>query len=139
MGCSLKALRRLAALTVLLPALAACARVPRLDIMGPNYKPITAEVATIAAPHPPGEDIEQTPPPRPLHCRVGKGTARFARDWADFASADFTLTLAGRTEVTLAPAHNAARGALSFQGWFDENGQKIVFCPVKEGPPDKKI
>ena len=64
-----------AALSALL--LAGCEAGPRLSVLGPNYKPISSEVAAIAAPHAPGEAPAAAPQGQALRCAVPKAAARF--------------------------------------------------------------
>lgn len=110
--------------------MAACAQMPRLNtLMGPNYSPMTSDVAVMAAPETPGALV--------LYCRVTRGAARFGESWRDFTPVDFEVPRDGRVNVPLAPVRG--EGVVTFQAWFDGAGQKMLFCPVIEGPPDQKI
>jgi len=116
---------------LLLPLLlGACESMPHMDVFGPKYEPITYEVARMAAPQAPNAAP-------PVYCRASKGSARFDGAWKDFATADFTVVPAARAPVNLSPLKGA--GALNLEAYFDDDGQKIIFCPVMDGPPEKKI
>jgi hypothetical protein len=97
-----------------------------------NYKPLSSEVAVIAAPQQDGD-----PGPGGVVCRVSKGSAHFGERWLDFEPAEFTLPVDTRVSVTLDAAHGD--GQMKFQSWFDAKTQEMLFCPVIDGPPDKKI
>lgn len=72
-----------------------------------------------------------------VNCVVGKGAARFARGWYDFEETRFTLRDAQRVNVTLRRSRSG--DSMAFQGMFDSAGQKMLFCPVRSGPPDQRI
>lgn len=123
---------RIAGLTVIgVSITAACTQLPRLPPMGPNYKPLTGEVAVLAAP----QGSASTTPE--VYCRVAQGTAHFAGSWKDFKTADFTLPAATRVSVGLAPKGGGQR--VAFQAFFDDAGQKMLFCPFMEGPPGQRV
>lgn len=131
-------LKTLAALLLL--ALPACARLPELHLSpaGMNYKPLAGEeVAEIAVPQAPAAD----PSAPALACRVSKGAARFGEKWLDFSPADFSLPPDTRITVTLVPLRPGKKdaGEVPFQSWYGEKTQEMLFCPVVDGPPDKKI
>ncbi len=125
--------RHLSVLCVFLAplGLSACDSLPDMSRLGGNYKPVTEEVAQIAAPSVPAGGIP------PLLCRAGNGTARFGGAWLDFATKDFSLLAGHRVEVTLSPKKSGKE--MSFQGYYDPSGQKIIFCPVKEAPAGTRI
>jgi hypothetical protein len=72
-----------------------------------------------------------------VNCVVGKGAARFARGWYDFDETRFTL----RDDLRVNVALRRSKGGESmvFQGMLDSTGQKMLFCPVRTGPPDQRI
>lgn len=111
--------------------LAACESLPPISFgkpMGGDFKPLSSEVAAIAAP---GASAD-TPP---LNCVVGKGAAHMSRGWVDFGTTSFTLPPGGRVNVPL----KAGGGTFTIQGFFDADGQKLIFCPVVDAPPDERI
>ncbi|MBW7910797.1 MAG: hypothetical protein H3C49_05920 [Alphaproteobacteria bacterium] len=73
-----------------------------------------------------------------VNCTVGKGAARFNRGWYDFDEAKFTLRDSQRVNVTLR-RRGAQQDTMAFQGVFDTAGQKMLFCPIRSGPPDQRI
>lgn len=72
-----------------------------------------------------------------LYCRVMNGGARFENGWKNFKPRDFTLPVQTRLHVALSPVRGA--GEMLLQAYYDEAGQKMIFCPVVEGPPGKKV
>ena len=117
---------------LLLLSLSACDTLQQYGIVKPQYKPLDSEIAALAAP-------QTTPAPgtHPLFCSVGLGAARFGKNWYDFETTGFTLPEKARVNISLSPKTGA--GASGFQGFFDEDGQKLVFCPLVDGPPGKTI
>jgi hypothetical protein len=80
---------------------------------------------------------EPLTPHDPLLCRIGRGTAHFRAGWEGFGTADFRLAPGGRANVPL--ARKKGSDYVTIQGIFDADGQKLIFCPVIDGPPDKRI
>jgi len=72
-----------------------------------------------------------------VNCVIGHGAARFARGWYDFEETRFTLRDTQRVNVTLRRSRSG--DSMAFQGVFDSAGQKMLFCPVRSGPPDQRI
>lgn len=93
-----------------------------------QFHPLDSEVAVMAAPAGAG--------PR-LICRAGRGTALFGKAWLPFDDTDFVIPAGNRMNITL--KKKSGQGAAVMQGLFDNEGQKIIFCPVVEGPPDARI
>jgi hypothetical protein len=110
---------------------------PTFNLTGPKYKPLDSDVAAMAAPQSTEDDAGPNDGLRRLYCRVGNGSARFGTHWYDYDSDDFRLMQGARVNVTLTAKKNAE--TMSFLGFFDDAGQKMVFCPVVAGPPDKRI
>lgn len=72
-----------------------------------------------------------------VNCVVGKGAARFARGWYDFEETRFTLRDDQRVNVAL--RRSKSGDSMVFQGVLDNGGQKMLFCPVRTGPPGQRI
>lgn len=72
----------------------------------------------------------------PVQCRA-KGAARFARGWFDFKETSFVLNDAQGADVTLTRA--SGNDKMKFRGIYDGAGQKMVFCPVVQGPPGTRV
>ncbi|MDP2205080.1 MAG: hypothetical protein Q8K65_02115 [Alphaproteobacteria bacterium] len=72
-----------------------------------------------------------------VNCVVGHGAARFTRGWYDFEETRFTLRDEQRVNVALRRSRSG--DSMMFQGVLDNAGQKILFCPVRSGPPDQRI
>lgn len=117
---------------LLIFSLTACEGLPKLNFPGAGYRPLGSAVAETAAPLPDGARAEDA-----LYCRVSKGNAKFGERWEDFKTADFYLPPDMRIAVTLASARGG--GELTFQSWYSRKTQEMLFCPVVDGPPDKKI
>ncbi|MBI1214776.1 MAG: hypothetical protein GC185_03030 [Alphaproteobacteria bacterium] len=109
---------------------AGCSHMPSFGFMGPKYQPLDSDVAAMAAPAAPGGT-------RKLYCKVGNGSAHFGKKWRDYDSDDFLLAQGRRVNVTLTEKKGGE--TMAFQGYFDDAGQKMIFCPVVSGPPDKRI
>ncbi|HEX2752615.1 MAG TPA: hypothetical protein VHP34_05830 [Alphaproteobacteria bacterium] len=97
---------------------------------GDGYGQLESGVAVVAAPDTPVSDAR-------VHCIVGTGSARFAKGWYEFEDTRFVLT--DHTRVNIVLKRKKGKDTMSFQGVLDNPGQKMVFCPVREGPPDKRI
>lgn len=123
-----------------LGVLSSCASMPNMawpdmnGMMGPKYKPLTYDVAHIAAPRAINASAGANDA---LYCQAGKGAALFGKTWVDFKAVNFTLQTVDRTTVALTPVKGS--GSFGFQGFFDLDGQKLIFCPVVAGDPDERI
>jgi len=96
----------------------------------PDYHMVDDPVAAQAAP-------AAQSGPGAVNCMVGKGAARFARGWYDFDEAYFPLRDGQRVNVTL--RRRGAQDTMAFQAVFDTAGQKMLFCPIRSGPPGARI
>jgi hypothetical protein len=72
-----------------------------------------------------------------VNCVIGHGAARFARGWYDFQETRFTLRDDQRVNVALRRSRSG--DSMVFQGVLDSAGQKMLFCPVRSGPPGQRI
>lgn len=95
-----------------------------------QFHPLDSEVAQMAAPEGPAPAVQ-------LYCRIGRGDAHFSSGWSAYTEAGFALTPGARTTVSIARKKGA--GNLDIMGLFDTDGQKLIFCPMVEGPPDKRV
>jgi len=99
-----------------------------------QYKPLDSEIAAMAAPLPEGVQGKT------VYCTVGKGAAKFpGGKWLDFKDTDFSLPPKQRVTINLPSKTGAVSTPAPFEGFFDEDGQKMVFCPVVSGAPDMRI
>ena len=101
------------------------------SLSGKDLEPPTISVAK---PVPPAETVLSGPL---LHCKVGRGSALFGRDWYDFDETDFLLHKGGHINITL--SRRRSTDTMKIRAIFDAEGQKIVFCPVVDGPPGQQI
>lgn len=97
---------------------------------GSGYGQLESGVAVVAAPDTPVSAAR-------VNCIVGTGSARFAKGWYEYEDTRFVLTDHERVNIVL--KRKKGKDMMSFQGVLDNAGQKMVFCPVREGPPDKRI
>ncbi len=119
---------------ILLPLLTSgCIKIPgvgtpELELPAPGM-----ELAKAAQP-----EISPAAPKAKIYCAVEKGTALFGKNWHDISQAKFDLI---QGEKTLVNIHNTKSNAeMVLQARFDDNGQKMVFCPVREDlPPEARI
>lgn len=125
--CLAPVLRLLPLLAVLL--VAAC------GLAGPSkpvFQPLSLDLSGDMAPRDPslaGTDV---------YCMAGKGTAMLDRQWRAYKTTGFVLPGSG------APSNirlDSAKGGMVSQmrGYYDAPGQRMVFCPVKSGPPDATV
>jgi hypothetical protein len=73
----------------------------------------------------------------PVYCKAGRGSALFGHTWYDFQDTSFRLFRGERVDIQI-PRKNETE-AMTIQGLFDENGQKMVFCPVLDVPAGHRI
>lgn len=82
----------------------------------------------MAAPQPPGA---------PLYCRIGRGDAHFGTGWSGYNDALFSLASDARVSVPV--TRQNGRDSIHVLALFDTSGQKLIFCPIVSGPPDKRV
>jgi len=111
--------------------LAAC--LPDMSILYDDYKPPTVAVSSITTPSPPAP--ERAAPT--LYCRVGHGEALFGINWRDFYDTTFALPEGDYINVKIPRVRS--QEDMTIQALFDNSGQKVIFCPVIDAPPDRRI
>lgn len=92
--------------------------------------PETVSVSQMAATAP-------SPESPPLYCMIGRGSALFGKDWYDFADTRFSLIRGEHTNVKISRIRSSDE--MTIQAFFDGNGQKLIFCPFLDVPPDQPI
>ena len=95
-----------------------------------QFHPLDSEVAQIAAPQPPASAPS-------LYCRIGRGDAHFSRGWSGYDAAPFSL--APEARITIPVTKKKGDEKIQVLGYFDTAGQKLIFCPIVDGPPGKRI
>lgn len=110
--------------------LSACAGSPDMNFLGPRYDQVTADITRAAAP----TKVSRT---RSLSCAVANGSARVGKKWHEFNRTDFTLSRDMAVNVTLYPRKGGE--GLTFQGAFEPDEQKMIFCPVVNAAPGTRI
>ena len=115
-------------------SLTGCADIPYFGTASKlNLPPAGMNLAKAAAP------AAIAPVGPPLHCIIEKGSALFGRSWRDFSTTRFD-TLPGERSVISITEQRNSDNVMTVQVRFDENGQKLVFCPIREDvAPDAKI
>jgi hypothetical protein len=129
-------MKRVLLISIAALVLAGCEKMPpeltRLFKPAETFKPMTSEVAVMAAP-----DGALPPVGKPVLCRVSQGAFMANRQWQDFRPASFQLSPDARVTVRLEALRG--RGAGSLQAIYPAGDQKLIFCPLASGPPDKKV
>lgn len=118
-----------AMITVAILLLSACT--PGVSRFGGEGKPPTLDVAAMGATAQPQEAGN------PLYCRIGKGEARFARGWYEFSDVTFTLRQGTKTRADLRAVTDGSNASLV--GMFAADGQKMIFCPLRDGQPGARV
>jgi hypothetical protein len=122
------ALSRFSALFLLAFA-AGCAMTPEK----PVFQPLSLDLSGDMAPRDPS-----LPPVPDVYCVAGDGTALIAGQWRPYRQTGFILPGSGAmSSITISAAKGGATASL--RGYYDEPGQKMVFCPLRDGPPDTVI
>jgi hypothetical protein len=80
---------------------------------------------------------EPAPGAPPLYCRIGRGSALFGREWADFSDTVFTLQRGGHANIKIPRVRSTEQ--MTVQGFFDGSGQKLIFCPFLKAAPGQRI
>lgn len=98
----------------------------------PVFQPLALDLSGDMAPRDPalaGADV---------YCTAGHGTAMLDRQWRGYKTTGFVLPGSGQPSSIRI---DAAKGGMTAQmrGYYDAEGQRMVFCPVKGGPPDATI
>lgn len=110
--------------------LSACTGSPDMNFMGPRYDQVTVDITRAAAPAKTGKT-------QSLPCAVANGSARIGKKWYEFNKTDFTLSRDMAVNVTLYPRKGGE--GLTFQGSFEPDEQKMIFCPVVNAAPGTRI
>lgn len=118
--------------------LTGCLQIPGLDrITELRLPPAGMNLARAAEPAP--TSPEEALPVRPLHCVIEKGSAQFGKKWRDFSPSNFDVRQGERITITLAGLKFSDE-SMTIQVRYDEGGQKMVFCPLKDNiSPNAKI
>lgn len=110
--------------------LAGCGGGKGFPALGPRFNPLDGKVAAMQ------ERVAGSGGPE-LHCKAGRGVARFGKKWLSYPETGFALSAQERSNVTLAP--RKGKGSLTLRAFFDKEGQKLLFCPVVDGPPQTRV
>lgn len=114
---------------ILVLVLGACSLAPAK----PVFQPLTLDLSGDIAPRDPA--LAAVPD---VYCVAGHGTAMITSQWRAYKTTGFVLPGAGMmSSIKLEPARGA--GDAVMRGYYDEAGQKMVFCPLQQGPPDQVI
>ncbi len=119
-------------LAVCLLSLTSCG----IDI-GQNDGQPTVKVSEMTAPVEMAAPAAREPQKPALYCRIGQGEALFGRAWHNFQSAAFALRQGESLDVSI--FRRRGTETITIQAFFDDGGQKFVFCPRVAGDPDRNI
>ncbi len=72
-----------------------------------------------------------------LYCEVGKGELKFGNEWHEFPNKRFTVYQEGKTNIKLRNKMDAQTKL--FQIILNNEGQKILFCPILNSSPGRKV
>ncbi|MCK5518957.1 MAG: hypothetical protein KAI61_06040 [Alphaproteobacteria bacterium] len=78
-----------------------------------------------------------SPKSPPLYCMVGRGAFLFGKDWYDFKDAMFSIRQGERASIQITSIRN--KKEMVIQVFFDECGQRLLFCPVTDAAPSQLI
>ena len=92
---------------------------------------VTAEVLEITS----SEEVLSESPL--LYCKIGRGTVLFGRKWYSFKDSSFSIRQGERTRIKITGKRNKKEREI--QVFFDECGQKMLFCPVTNAAPGQLI
>jgi hypothetical protein len=104
-----------------------------MGVLSDDYKQPTVAVAAITTPPPP---VPQKVTPT-IYCRIGRGEALFGNTWHDYTETTFALPQGDYINVSIPRPRSTEN--MTVQALFDNSGQKIIFCPVIDGPTDQRI
>lgn len=99
----------------------------------PVFQPLTLDLSGDIAPRDPA-----LPPVGDVYCVVGDGTAMINKQWRPYDKTGFVLPGTGQMSSVRI---NAASGSASatLRAYYDEPGQKMIFCPTVTNNPDGVI
>lgn len=112
---------------------AGCGSGAGFSSLGPRFSPIDGKVAAMQN-RSAGGSVASGPD---LHCKAGRGTAHFGKKWLGYSETVFGLAAQERVNVVLEA--RKGKGSLSIQAFFDKEGQRLLFCPVVDGPPTTRV
>ena len=105
--------------------LSGCAAAPQKPI----FQPLTLDLSGDLAPRDPA-----LPPGSDVYCVVAQGTALIDRQWRAYAQTGFILPGNGMmSSVRLQSTRGG--GSAAMRAYYDEPGQKMIFCPVLSAAP----
>ena len=99
----------------------------------PQFQPLTLDLSGDIAPRDPA-----LPPAGDVYCMIGHGTAMLDRQWRAYDPTGFVLPGNGMMSTVRI---DAARGnaQATMRAYYDEPGQKMIFCPLVSSAPDGVI
>lgn len=99
----------------------------------PGFQPLTLDLSGDIAPRDPS-----MPPAGDVYCVIGDGMAMLDKQWRAYDSTGFVIPGNGMmSSVRLTAARGSASGTM--RAYYDEPGQKMIFCPTTTTNPDGVI
>lgn len=120
---------RLACACLLVLLASGCAMVEKKT----TFQPLMLDLSADMAPRDPS-----LPPVSDVYCVVGDGTALIDRQWQAYEKTGFVLPGTGQMSSVRITARRGS-GASSLRAYYDEPGQKMIFCPTVSVSPDGVI
>jgi len=107
--------------------------IPYMGLTEEAGKPQTVEISPVELPP---QTAERSGSP-PLYCKAGRGTGLFQNDWHDLSDTLFALHPGERVNIKISRLHGTEE--MTIQALFDRDGQKLIFCPMIDAPPDQRV
>ncbi len=90
----------------------------------PSFQPLTLDLSGNMAPRDPAQA-----PSADVYCVIGHGTAMIDGQWRPYASTGFVMPGNGMmSSVRITASRGSA--STSMRAYYDEPGQKMIFCPT---------
>lgn len=99
----------------------------------PVFQPLSLDLSGDLAPRDPSLPLAQD-----VYCVIGHGTALIGGQWAPYKQTGFILPGTGAMSTVMIEKTKGG-GQAAMRGYYDDLSQKMVFCPVRQGPPDAVI
>ncbi len=115
---------------LLITLLAGCVAAPPPK---PVFQPLSLDLSGDLTPRDPSLPLAHD-----VYCVIGHGTALIAGQWAPYQQTGFILPGTGVMSSVMIEKTKGS-GQAVMRGYYDDLGQKMVFCPVRQGPPDAVI
>lgn len=99
----------------------------------PSFQPLTLDLSGDIAPRDPS-----LPPAGDVYCVIGHGTAMIDKQWRAYDPTGFVLPGNGMMSSVRIDANRGSSHA-TMRAYYDEPGQKMIFCPTVSASADGVI